>query len=75
MEERARIFLNLVNVYCELKEFDQAKIKEIKDQLHGNGQGTESVGEFLVDRDYNTSQDEQLFLREVYYKYAVNKST
>ena len=25
MEERSRIFLNLVNVYCELKEFDQAK--------------------------------------------------
>ena len=24
MEERSRIFLNLVNVYCELKEFDQA---------------------------------------------------
>jgi len=25
IEERARIFLNLVSVYCEVKNFDQAK--------------------------------------------------
>jgi pentatricopeptide repeat protein len=25
MEERARIFINLVNVYCENKNFDAAK--------------------------------------------------
>jgi pentatricopeptide repeat protein len=24
-EERSRIFINLIKVYCELKEFDKAK--------------------------------------------------
>lgn len=46
MEERSRIFLNLVSVYCELKEFDQAK-KIL----------TRAVGEFA-----NTPEEVQVML-------------
>ena len=48
MEERSRIFLNLVNVYCELKEFDQAK-KIL----------TRAVGEFA-----NTPEEVQVMLAQ-----------
>ena len=47
-EERSRIFLNLVNVYCELKEFDQAK-----------GILTQAVGEFA-----NTPEEVQVMLAQ-----------
>ena len=48
MEERSRVFLNLVNVYCELKEFDQAK-KIL----------TRAVGEFA-----NTPEEVQVMLAQ-----------
>ena len=48
MEERSRIFLNLVNVYCELKEFDSAK--RIL---------TRAVGEFA-----NTPEEVQVMLAQ-----------
>ena len=48
MTERSRIFLNLVTVYCELKEFDQAK-KIL----------TRAVGEFA-----NTPEEVQVMLAQ-----------